>query len=408
MENLFLGCYSLAEIEIGESLEIIPEIKTNGFLFGLEKYSESILDDGTVFHDGKHGCSLAKYIVDPNNKKFASDGYGVLYEKMTIPFKSGEKIVLVSVIDAPKKADLTNYHIPDYIVRIEDYAFAYTNVKNASVAGVRDIGNKAFLGCSNLMSVSFEAPADDRQEFVNILDQQIVIPEVEYSQSIGTQAFALCTSLETVTLDSPYIKVIGAGAFADCGDKVETIMIGSNIKAIGDKAFTSLGNGKTATGIGWFNVADDNQQFCSIDGILYQKLDDGTYALMMYPILKRVAEKSSEYATSFTIPTSITVTKILAGAFRYASHLRYVTLNDVRFIEDYAFANTNIYTVYIGESITQLGTKPNEGIYTIFAECGYLSAIYVDENNVNYSNLEDDGVLHLWESVRYRLSIQKI
>lgn len=104
---------------------------------------------------------------------------------------------------------------------------------------------------------------------------------MEYSQSIGDYAFALCTSLKSVTLNSPYITAIGMGAFADCGDNLELVTIGSRVESIGNGAFSSRGNGKTATGVGWFEVQEDNPSFCDIDGVLYQKLDNGTYALLM-------------------------------------------------------------------------------------------------------------------------------
>lgn len=115
----------------------------------------------------------------------------------------------------------------------------------------------------------------------------------------------------------------------------------------------------------------------------------------MYPILKRVEKGSADFETTFSIPTDIVVTKVMANAFRYAPYLKEVKLLDnVEVVEDYAFANTNIYAVYLGKSITRLGTKLNEGIITIFSDCSYLSSIMVDDNNANYANFQNDGILY--------------
>ena len=434
-ENLFAGCSRLKTITIGKSLVEIPGLGSE-FLFGLEKYSQTQKDtnsseEDVTYSDNSGYYALQAYIVDSDNPVFASDEYGILYEKRIIPIAGENLAVLVAVIDAPKCADLKNFEFPktsdnggtsvgeneatdSHIVRIYDYAFAFNNsLTSVSLAGVRAIGDNAFLSCTSLKSVEFEQPSDLGEQYITILEEVYPTAVLDYNQSIGDKAFALCTSLENVNLDSPYITTIGYGAFADCGSGVKNVRLGCGINVIGDKAFTSLGSAAGATQIEWFDVIDSehdcysfdcvgNQLFTAKDGVLYKNLNNGTYELVMYPIIKRAAETTSYYyEETFSMPTDIVVSKISDYAFQYSVYLRYVSIDGYSNngtvtkldVGSYAFANSNVFEVSIGKNVRLLGAN-SESAYTVFDGCGYLYAINVDKQNSVYANFNDDGILY--------------
>lgn len=117
---------------------------------------------------------------------------------------------------------------------------------NGKVYSVVSIGDSAFIGCTALKSVRFEASI----------------------KSIGSHAFAYCTALKSVQFEAPIesieegafsycselgevelpnsIRSIGTGAFLGCG-KWETVKLGNSVVSIGENAFALCKNLKSVT-----------------------------------------------------------------------------------------------------------------------------------------------------------------
>ena len=83
---------------------------------------------------------------------------------------------------------------------------------------VTSIGEGAFLGCTDLMSV--------------------IIPDSV--KSIGSYAFSGCADLTSITIPSS-VKSIGKDAFADCRS-LTSVIIPDSVKSIGDFAFAGCKN----------------------------------------------------------------------------------------------------------------------------------------------------------------------
>ncbi len=390
-KDILYGCFGLVEIVIGSSLETICEYELGECLFGLEKSRRN---------------SNLKYSVESENTKFSADSYGVLYESKMISYANGNKKVEIAVIDAPKAANLKGYTIPQTVAMIKPYAFAYnTSLTSIDLIYVMTVGMSAFEGATGLKTVRFGKPTET-DEYFTIIDKMYPAAEFATSYIIDDMAFAGCTSLETVELDSPFIEKIGTQAFADCGDKLNTVKLGKKISLIGENAFATRGNGGSATKVGWIEVDPENAKYLSIDGVLYRRLDDGTLSLVMYPIAKRTTAKTDnvKYQTEFTIPreddfgNSVTVTEITTEAFAGAIYLKDVTVTDVKTVGGKAFANSNIVTIYIGSTVEELGGKVDDSAYEMFLSCGYLQEIDVDENNTKFSSI--DGVLFSKDQTR--------
>ena len=360
------GCNSLTSITIGAGLsydgiaDTHNQVNSNPF-FGLDK-SASRLSTYTV------AAENPDFIVQDN----------ILYRKMDIDGQPVE----VEIVDAPAKANLSNYQMPESIVKIGAYAFAYNNtLRSIDLNYVRMVGNNAFYRAENLIYAQFGVPT-----------AAITLPEgvkeICYNQFVGREAFAGCTALQRVNLDSPTLLGVEEGAFADCS-ALATVNLGENIRYIGIGAFGSSGSG--APVLSAIHVDDANAYFESQDGVLYQKNADGTLTLLVYPAMSSACEVK-DGKTVFYVPAE-KVTGVESYAFRMAQNLDEIYLNpqqEMR-IGDYAFANTMLEKVYVGENVVSLGLKRGEGEYTVFADSNELVAVEVAENNRYYSS--QNGVL---------------
>ena len=186
--------------------------------------------------------------------------------------------------------------------------------------------------------------------------------------SIGDSAFSGC-SLTSVMIPNS-VTFIGDYAFSGC--RLTSVTIPNSVTFIGDKAFScsSLEN---------INVDSENDNYSSIDGILYNK--DVTN-LICCPRAKtsvtiphsvtsiREEAFSGCDLTSVTIPNS--VTSIGDNAFRDCSRLTSVTIpNSVTSIGNSTFRDcSRLTSVTIPNSVTSIG-------YNAFYYCVSLKAIYM-------------------------------
>ena len=225
-------------------------------------------------------------------------------------------------------------HLDDtyHVVSIEGMAFyECRNLTSVTIPNsVTSIGGKAFYACSGLTSVTIGNSVT----------------------SIGYMAFNSCRSLTSVTIPSSVVY-ISSGAFNYC----------SNLSSI--------------------NVASGNTHYSSIDGVLYNYVQD---TLIQCPCAKtsitipNSVTSIGDYAfcgctglTSITIPTS--VTSIGDYAFCGCTGLISITIpTSVTSIGDYAFSNcTGLTSIDIPNSITSIVNR-------MFYGCTGLTSITIPNN----------------------------
>ena len=431
--EVFSGCNSLTNIYIGAGLTTVDDYILRNPLFGLDKSRSKLIS----------------YTVSPENVSFKTDEYGILYRYMQI----GEEQVRVAVMDAPAMADLKGYRLPEHIVEIAPYSFAYNSTLRAiELSHVRRIGDSAFYHATELIYAVFDSAlaeeyANEYADYigftcrssVDILNEYlkaehdrfyastpenmrppfVPVTEIEVQEQfysyIGDRAFMGCLSLQKTDIYADNIIGIGEYAFADC-PALTTVNLGKNLEKLGFSAFGATASGES--NLERITVASENAYFVSVEGVLYSVNSDGSLTLEIYPAALIMLDEAGEpiyregkklYRKEFTLPTVVTVEEkaedgttvqkevavkaIQSYAFQRAKHVEDVIIRPTRelIIGDYAFANSRILHVTLGDKVTSVGLLRGEGEYTVFADAEYLTAIDVDAGNEYYSS--ESGVL---------------
>ena len=188
--------------------------------------------------------------------------------------------------------------------------------------------------------------------------------------SIGGSAFSGCSGLTSVTIPNS-VTSIGYWAFYGCSG-LTSVTIPNSVTSIGEYAFSGC---SSLTSI---NVASGNTHYSSIDGVLYNYVQD---TLIRCPGAK----------TSVTIPTG--VTSIRGDAFYDCSGLTTLNFNainypDINNTDDYfgssPFVGTTLTTVNIGDSVQRIPANFVRG-------CSSLTTLNFNAINCHFQRLYSYG-----------------
>ncbi|MBR5472598.1 MAG: leucine-rich repeat domain-containing protein, partial [Clostridia bacterium] len=179
-EGVFSNCSKLASVEIPDGVKTI-ERYTFSSCTGLKSVTIGSGVENIDFNAFGNCGSLSSIVVKPDNKYFASDETGVLFNK--------DKTKLIRY---PNGKPDTEYEIPDGVVYICENAFwACDDLINVTISdGVKEIGVRAFEKCTDMKSV--------------VISDSVT--------RIGTAAFSGCYNLEYITIGDGVIS-IGEKAF---------------------------------------------------------------------------------------------------------------------------------------------------------------------------------------------------
>ena len=210
-------------------------------------------------------------------------------------------------------------------------AFAYcSGLTSVTIpTGVTSIGEEAFKYCSGLTSINVASGNTHYSSIDGVLYNHVQDTLIQ------------CPGAKTSITIPNSVTSIGSGAFYGCSG-LTSVTIPTGVTSIGGSAFYGC---SSLTSI---NVASNNTHYSSIDGVLYNHVQD---TLIQCPGAK----------TSITIPNS--VTSIGEGAFDGCSGLTSVTIpNSVTSIEDWAFYGcSSLTSVTIGNSVTYIGSGAFNG-----------------------------------------------
>jgi len=330
-DKAFWGCSSLTSVAIQDS---VSSIGKEAFFYCSNLTSVTIPNSVTRIETSafEHCTSLAQvtipasvteigvmafcecdaltaFLVAPDNANYSSLD-GVLFNKAQ-----------TELIRYPVGKPDSSYVIPDGVTNIDG----------------------AFTSCANLVSVTFPASLTNVGDYAfsccyHLADVQIS----ETVTNIGESAFKYCTHLERLTIPST-VTSIGNGAFSAC------------------RSLPSI------------DVASDNQNYCSLDGVLFNKAQT---ELIQYPAGKTGA--------SYSIPDG--VTRLCDYSFYDCESLTNVTIPDgLTSIGRVVFSGNEHLSVTIPASVTDIDELAflNESL-VIHAPAGSYAETYAKENNIPF------------------------
>ena len=261
-------------------------------------------------------------------------GYDIIIPERIIYNSTTYKVVSIGYHAFYDYDDLTSVTIGNNVKTIGVGAFKNCNSLTSISIGnsVTTIGDLAFTDCDGLTSVT--------------LPNSVT--------TIGGYAFSDCTGLTSVTIGNN-VTTIGGYAFSNCTG-LSSVTIPNSVTTIGDAAFSNC------KGLIKINVDDNNKEYSSIDGVLYNK---DVSELICYPCGMPL--------NSFSIPNR--VTKIGDAAFSGCSGLTSITIpNSVTTIGDYAFWYCDgLTSVTIPDSVTTIGESA-------FWYCDGLTSVTIPNN----------------------------
>ena len=285
-------------------------------------------------------------------------GYSGSVEKVDIPEKiDGKSVTRIGDRAFYDCSSLASIMLPDGVTSIGDWAF-YDCSSLTSITlpdGVTSIGDGAFYGCTSLASITIPDSVTEIGDFFGSVFEgctslaSIKIPDSVTSILIST--FQNCTSLKSITIPES-VTFIGGSTFDGC-TSLTSLVIPNSVTSIDDYAFsgctslTSITIPDNVTSIGDYvflgctsltaiNVATDNKNYVSVNGVLYNK---ERTTIICYPAGKK--------DKNYTIIDG--VTSIDWEAFSGCTNLTSITIpNSVMIINDWAFGGcTNLTAINV-------------------------------------------------------------
>ena len=402
--SAFSYCTSLTSITIPDSVTGIGPCAFENTAY----YNNESNWENSLLYIGNHLIKAKKDVsgnveIKQGAKTIADSAFEncTSLTSITIP----DSVTSIGYIAFSGCISLTSINIPDGVTSIYIHTFSgCTSLTSVTIPdSVTYIDGSAFEGCTSLESVTipdsvtyigvsaFENTAyyNNESNWENSLlyignhlikAKNNVSGSVEIKQgtkTISEFAFENCTSLTSVTIPDS-VTSIGYGAFMGC-TSLTSVKIGNGVTSIAIYAFSGCTSltivtiPDSVTEIGWnafegctslkrIDVAEGNQNYASVDGILYNK--DKT-------ILKYCPACCE--AEAITIPDS--VTKISDNAFSDCKSLTSVTIgNSVKSIGYQAFWNcTSLTSIIIPDSVTSIGSEA-------FCDCTSLTSITIPDS----------------------------
>lgn len=282
------------------------------------------------------GCTNLKSVMADNNTQYLGEN-GVLYNKAK-----------TNIIVYPSKKNEASYTIPGSVTVIEDNQFnGNSNLTSIVISSsISSIFTGAFIACNNLDTLNV---VDDNMYYSSvdgILFNKEKTSLISYPVNKIEKSYTIPSGVSSIAID----------AFKS-NRNLMTINIPSSVKTIEGNPFLECTNLEKIV------VDDNNSNFSSLDGVLFNKQKT---EILAYP--RNKAEKS------YNIPTS--VININSKAFYKCQNLSSVVIpNSTTNLERYGFKGcTNLVSLTIPMSVTIIGKS-------IENRCEYLNEFFIDEND---------------------------
>ena len=205
--------------------------------------------------------------------------------------------------------------IPNSVTLIDDYAFAYCDGFTGLLTipnSVTEIGIDAFFYCTGFTG-TLNIPSSVTSIGIEAFGYCTGLTELIIPNSItkiSDYTFSYCKGLTTISFPNN-LSAIGETAFFNCIG-LQNVTIPSSVSSIGLRAFN------WCFGLTQINVEAANQNFSSVDGVLFNKNKTaliqcpggkiGDYVIPnLVDTIRTYAFYGCNYLTKLTIPTSVSI-----------------------------------------------------------------------------------------------------
>ncbi len=346
-DSAFYGCKELQSITLPLNLKSIGR---SAFVFCTGLKSMIIPDSVKQVDDGCFtACSSLETVVIGKEIKSISEGMFANCTNLdTVVFNGEVNEILYSAFSG---CNFETFMIPESVVYIGGEAFAgCQRLKSFYISETVDyIGTAVLRGCNNLSNIVVDENNTNFTSKDGILYNdsftEVVIVPPNIGPSVMIQEgvtelrdyeFRDCVKLERVVLPNT-LEFIGYASFLGC-HQLSDISVGDNIKYIGNDSLMDTAYIKNP----------DNWE----NDVLYL----GKYAIKGKEGIRKIVLKDNTIAIAY-------------GCFGENPKLQQVKIPDsVKYINDYAFANTSLEKLYISNSVKEIGEAA-------FGDCNNLRSL---------------------------------
>jgi hypothetical protein len=255
----------------------------------------------TIGGSAFQSAQIASITIPPSVTSIGESAFGSAMSLASVVF-SGTSTLATIGADAFSSTSLTSFTIP---------------------ASVTTIGANAFLSY-NLVSISVPADNQNYSSLDGVLFNKLKTTLINFPASKLAMTYSIPTS----------VTRIEASAFSQTS-ALDSVTIPSSVTTIGDRAFYS------AVALTSITVAADNENYSSLDGVLFDKQKT---SVVNYPM--------SNLTKTYSIPSS--VTSVEAFAFYGAPFYAVTIPSSTAVIRNNAFmyARSNLNVYFLGNAPT--------------------------------------------------------
>lgn len=332
---------------------------------GLEKIDEKAFNECT---------RLGEVTLPSTMKSIGKDAFFECTSLKTVNLNDGLVSIGAGAFFQCNK--LKNIVIPSSVTDVGAYCFAWcTNLEEAQIdAALTEIPNEMFSDCESMKKVNIPSTVKriGNYAFSKMFNiESIVLPKG--MDEIGRGAFD-SSMIKDQQIDA---KVIGVGAFGSTG--LTEVNLSDRVEKMEEDAFVAIGDMDKGArfripasltdltvgalknmNVNYFEVAEGNPAFKSVDGVLFTA--DGK-KLVAYPTYKKEVD-------TYTVPDG--VEEICESAFWNSRIKKAIIFPDsLKKIGNDAFAHTKADRLVIPEGVTSIGDN-------VFSSCESSEVVLPD------------------------------
>jgi hypothetical protein len=369
--SVFAGCSSLENVTIPDTVTSIGSSAFSGCTSLATVTTSSGTKLKTIGTSAFSGCtSLTKFVLPIATTSIGASAFEGCTSLTALTIYTSAKLTSIGAYAFRGCTSLTGYTVSAKVTTVGEEAFrgctamTYLKIRNGA------IGKNAFADCTSLDTVIWDTSMTTDTSKMSIGDYAFAnskMPETlkvaDGVKSVGTYAFYKCPNLKTVTLPTS-VTSIGSSAFEECSN-LTSVTIPEGVTTISRRTFYNCTNLESVTIPSTITIIYE-YAFYNCQKLASVTLPEGLTRLMTTVFY------NCSSLTSVTIPS--TVTNIGSYVFQNCTGLTSVTLPEgLTAIGDAAFNNcTSLTGVTIPSGVTSLNNS-------VFSGCSALTSVTIQD-----------------------------